>query len=100
VKLDGEQLRQWEQVVNDVSKEHIPLHCVKKIILRLGNRKQKTINIDALRRNGAEINEIDTIVGQTLYVHKDSIVNIDFIIDVASVAEIIQPFTDKLLKNL
>lgn len=100
MQFDNHTLKQWEEVVASVNKEHIPLHCVKKLILRLRHKKQKTINLLNLRKNGVDDEGIEDAVAQQLIDYQHDIINIDFVIDVESVAELIQPYTDKLLKDL
>ena len=100
MQLNDHELQQWEDVVASVSKEHIPLHCVKKLVLRLSGGKRKTINLGTLRKNGVDDESIDVTVNQQLNMHGQEITSIDFIIDVVAVAELIQPHTDNLLKDL
>lgn len=100
MQLDDHKLEQWEEVVASVSKEHIPLHCVKKLVLRLRGGKRKTINLADLRKHGVDLDGVETAVSQKLIEYQQDIVNIDFIIDVVSVAELIQPYTDRLLRDL
>ena len=62
--------------------------------------KQKTINLSRLRRDGLDDDEIEEIMNRNLHILGESVNNIDFILDVNTVAGIIQPATDKLLKSL
>ena len=70
------------------------------MVIRIAGGKQKTINLSRLRRDGLDDDEIEEIMNRNIFVLGDSVNNIDFILDVNTVAGIIQPATDKLLKSL
>jgi len=88
---------QWEDLISTVDKDQIPIDCVKKVLFKLKGGKQKTINLSTLRKQGLEIEEIETVVTRTMLDMNNVIVDMDFIIDVQIVAEHVQPITDKLL---
>jgi hypothetical protein len=90
----------WEHLIKEAPKTEVPLECLKKIIIKMYGKRQKTINLDVLRRQGLDIEEIETVLTRTLLELDDQVRDIEFIVDAALVAEIIQPETDKLLKNL
>lgn len=98
--LKVDEVEKWEDVVESVDKEHIPIDCVKKITLKLKGNRQKTINLETLRRNGLDVEEIEGVVSRTMGELNRQLVNVDFVIDVKSVAEHIQPLTDKILSKL
>lgn len=70
------------------------------MVIRIVGGKQKTINLARLRRDGLDDDEIEEIMNRNLHILGESVNNIDFILDVNTVAGIIQPATDKLLKSL
>ena len=70
------------------------------MVIRIVGGRQKTINLARLRRDGLDDDEIEEIMNRNIFVLGDSVNNIDFILDVNTVAGIIQPATDKLLKSL
>ena len=70
------------------------------MVIRIAGGKQKTINLSRLRRDGLDDDEIEEIMNRNLNILGESVNNIDFILDVNTVAGIIQPATDKLLKSL
>lgn len=98
-KFSDEFLEKWESIVEDVEKSTVPVDCIKKIVLRLENRKQKTINIKTLLTQGLTPEEVELVVGKKLSEHEPSIKRVEFFIDVESVASKIQPATDNLLKD-
>jgi Asp-tRNA(Asn)/Glu-tRNA(Gln) amidotransferase B subunit len=99
MKLVDDITKRWEEIVNDVDKEHIPIECVKKIVFKLEGSKQKTINLSVLRRQGLDSEEIQSVVERYIHENED-IVNMDFVLDIEAVASILQPETDKLLKDI
>jgi len=98
--LDHDFMIRWEQIVNDVDKDHCPISCVKKVIFRTKDRKQKTINLRQLRRQGIDDDSIERAVGAFIEENEDNIQDMELVLDVEAVAEIIQPETDRLLKGM
>ncbi len=100
MRLKVDDLEKWEDVVSSVDKDHIPIDCVKKVTLKLRGNRQKTINLETLRRNGLDIEEIEGVVSRTMTELGKDLLNIDFVIDVKTVAQHVQPMTDKFLSKL
>lgn len=100
MRLRVDEIEKWEEVISTVEKDHIPVDCVKKVTLKLQGNRQKTINLEMLRRNGLDIEEIESVVARTMSDLGREIVNVDFVIDVKSVARHVQPVTDKFLSKL
>lgn len=98
--LDHDFLAKWERIVNDVDKDHCPISCVKKVVFRTADRKQKTINLRTLRRQGIDDDSIENAVSSFIENHEQSIVSMELVLDIEAVAEIVQPETDKLLKGM
>jgi hypothetical protein len=97
--FSDEFIEKWEHIIRDVDVTEIPLECLKKVVIRLAGRKQKTINIQLLKRRGHNFDDIETIINHTLNELDLIITDVEFIVDVELVAEIVQPATDKLLKG-
>jgi len=98
--FSDEFIQQWEHIIEQVNKTEVPLECIKKVVIKLGDRRQKTINLAALRRQGLDLEEVETILTRTLTELGDTVRDIDFVVDVTEVAKLVQPETDKLLKDL
>ncbi len=90
----------WEHILEGVEKNRIPIQFVKKIVLKLRGKRQHTININSLIRQGLDPNHIEELVNKKLYELDDDIVNLEFILNIESIAETVQPETDKLLSGL
>lgn len=93
-------LQQWSQIVSTVDKTDFPLECLNKMVIRMEGRKQKTINIARLKKQGLTLDEIEAVMTRNLLEYDGDVVDIEFVVDIKSVAEIIQPETDKLLNKI
>jgi hypothetical protein len=93
-------LAKWEHIIDGVMATDVPLECIKKIVIKLDGRRQRTINIQALRRQGLNIENIEDMLTNTLYELGDTVNDVHFVVDIGAVAEIVQPETDKLLSSL
>ena len=91
---------QWEHILADVNKTDVPLECIKKVLIRLTGGRQKTINLHTLLKQGMDLTEIESMLTRFLTDHEREIRDVDFVIDVASVAKLVQPETDKILGKL
>ena len=98
--LSDEFLIKWEHIIDDVSKTDVPLECIKKIVIKLDGGKQKTINVHTLQKQGMQIEEIENMLARTFAELDAHIKDVDFVVDIKSVASIVQPETDKLLGKL
>ena len=97
--LDDDFLKRWEDIVNAVDKDHCPITCVKKVIF-LTQKGQKTNNIRNLRRQGIDEDSIEQAVSSFIESNETTIKSMELVLDVEAVAGIIQPETDKLLKDM
>jgi len=100
MKLDSDFIERWAEIVNGVEKHHCPIECVKKIVFRTTDKKQKTINFKKLRTQGLDNDNIEHIVSQFISNNEEDILSMELVLDIAAVAELIQPETDKLLKGM
>jgi len=93
-------LAKWEHIVNDVSKTDVPLECIKKIVIKFKNGRQRTVNLVALQRQGLDLEEVEAVLNRTFHDEHDNIRDVDFVVDISAVAGLVQPETDKLLGKL
>ena len=93
-------LKHWEGIIAEVNKTNIPVECIKKIIIKLAGKKQRTINLVTLRRQGLDWDEIETVINRTIIELGDQVITTEFVVDAVTVAEIVQPRTDELLTKL
>jgi hypothetical protein len=100
MQFSDEFLERWEHIIDDVDITDVPLECIKKVVIKLHGKRQRSINLSMLRRQGLDFEEIETIMTRTLTELGDAVRDVDFILDVGVIATIVQPETDKLLKDL
>ena len=100
MQLNDDFLDRWERIVADVNKTDVPLECIKKVVIKLQGKRQRTINIHTLQKQGLAIEEIEALLTRTFTQLDEEIVDVDFVVDIGSVAEMVQPETDKLLGKL
>jgi len=98
--LNDDFLTQWEHIIAGVNKTDVPLECIKKVVIKLAGGRQKTINVHTLLRQGLELEEVETMLTRFFRDNDNNIKDVDFVVDISSVAELVQPETDKLLGNL
>lgn len=98
--MSPEFIAKWEHILEDVEKQKIPVQFIKKIIVKLEGKRQNTINIEKFLQQGLEPEQIEDAVGRKLHELDDEIVSVEFILNVQSIAETVQPETDKFLKQL
>jgi len=90
----------WEHILEDVEMQKIPVQFIKKLVVKLEGKKQHTINIEKFLQQGLDPEQIEEAVGRKLQELDDKIVNIEFILNMQSIADTVQPETDKFLKQL
>ena len=100
MQFSNEFLNKWEHIIEEVNKTEIPLECIKKVVIRLHGKKQRTINLATLKKQGLDMDELEIVLTRTLTEFGDEVKDIDFVVDVSEVAKILQPETDKLLNGL
>ena len=98
--FSDEFLAMWEHIIEEVHKTEVPLECIKKVVIKLHGKRQRTINLQTLRRQGVDSEELETVLTRTLLELDDQVRDVEFMVDIGAVAELVQPETDKLLNNL
>lgn len=101
MKIAHTKLEKWKQVIDSIDQEMIPIDVVKKVVFKLEDGKQKTINLSTLRKQGLDIEDIEVVVNKNMTAITDSgIVKLDFVVDVNAVADRIEPFTKRYLEKI
>lgn len=98
--MSPEFFEKWEHIIEGVHKEKIPIEFIKKLIVKLKGRRQRTINVQLLLAQGLEPDEVEQAISSKLEEYDKSVVSVEFILDIEGIAEIIQPETDNLLRKL
>lgn len=98
--MSPEFIAKWEHILEDVEKNKIPIQFIKKMILKLDGKKQHTINVEKLLSQGLDPEQIEDVVSRKLNELEELVVSIEFILNVQSIADTVQPETDKYLNKL
>jgi len=93
-------IEKWEHILEDVEKNKIPVEFIKKLVIKLEGKKQHTINIEKFLTQGLDPEQIEDVVSRKLQEYDESVVGVEFILNVQSIADTVQPETDKLLGRL
>ena len=98
--MSPEFIEKWEHILEDVEKNKIPVQFIKKLIIKLQGKRQQTINIQKFLEQGLDPEQIEEAVSRKLDELDELIVSVEFILNVQSIADTVQPETDKLLSKL
>ena len=100
MSLSPELFEKWEHLIQDLEKSKIPIEFLKKIVLKMSGRRQRTINVAILLERGLDPDDIEEEISAKLEEYDDEIISIEFILDIEGIAETVQPVTDSLLSGL
>ena len=98
--MSPEFIELWEHIIEDVEKTKIPVQFIRKLVIKLHGKKQKTLNIEKFSSQGLDSDQIEEVISRKLQELDDSVVGVEFLLNVQSIAEAVQPETDKILGNL
>jgi len=98
--MSPEFIEKWEHILEDVEKNKIPIQFIKKLIIKLEGKRQQTLNIEKFLSQGLDPEQIEEAVSRKLHELDDLVVSVEFILNVQSIADTVQPETDKLLGRL
>jgi hypothetical protein len=98
--MTPEYIKKWENILEDVEKSRVPIQFIKKIVIKMVGKKQHTVNIQSLFKQGLEPDEAEGIISRKLDELDPLITSVEFILNVETIAETVQPQTDKLLGKL
>jgi hypothetical protein len=87
-------------LLKEIHKEHVPVNVLLYITVNLKDGTTVEVNIAQMLEEGGDPDIIEKAITERLDSLDDIITDVDFHISVESVAKTIQPFTDKLLKDL
>lgn len=93
-------IKQWEHIIDDVDKQKIPVEFIKKLVIKMQGKRQQTINIKKFLDQGLAPEQIEEAVSRKLQEYDDMIQSVEFVLNIESIAETVQPETNRLLKKL
>lgn len=98
--MSPEFIKQWEHIIDDIDKQKIPVEFIKKLVIKMQGKRQQTINIKKFLDQGLEPEQIEEAVSRKLQEYDDMILSVEFVLNIESIAETVQPETNRLLKKL
>ena len=98
--MSPEFIQKWENLLEDVDKQKVPVEFIKKLILKLRGKRQHTINIERLLKQGLDPEDIEDAISNKLIELDELVTGIEFILNVQIIADTVQPETDRLLNGL
>jgi hypothetical protein len=98
--MSPEFVEKWEHILEDVEKKHVPVQFIKKLIIKLEGKRQQTINIERFLKQGLEPEQIEEAVSRKLNELDPYVESVEFILNVQTIADTVQPETDRLLNKL
>jgi len=93
-------IEKWEHILEDVEKNKVPVQFIKKLVIKLSGKRQQTINIQKFLEQGLDPEQIEEAVSRKLNELDDQITSVEFILNVQTIADTVQPETDRLLGKL
>jgi hypothetical protein len=90
----------WEKLIKEIHKEQVPIGVLRYLTVNLKDGTSVDVNVAEMLDEGADPEIVEQLINKKLKDLDDIISDVDFHISVDSVAKVIQPFTDQLLKDL
>ena len=99
-KLNMNVKKRWQDIVRDVDKKEVPVTVLQRIIVKLIDGTDLSIDVKQLLEDGQHPDDIEELLNEKFRDLDEYIENVDFFIDIDKVVGAVQPETDKVLKNL
>lgn len=93
-------IKQWEHILEDVEKQKIPVEFIKKLVIKLRGKRQQTVNIKKFLDQGLDPEQVENAISKKLNEMDEDILSVEFVLNIDSIAETVQPETDRLLGKL
>jgi len=90
----------WERLLKEIVKEQVPVTVLKDICVNLKDGTTVEVDVEQLLSEGVDPEQLEKIINKKLAQLDMYISDVDFHISVDSVAKTVQPYTDKILKDL
>jgi hypothetical protein len=99
-RLNLNSKEKWEKLLKEVSKEQVPVTVLRNLTVNLKDGTTVDVNVEDLLKEGVDPEHLEKIINDKLNQLDIYIKDVDFHISVDSVAKTVQPYTDKILKDL
>ena len=90
----------WKSILKTVTKDEVPMALLEMVTVNLIDGTQVEINITQLLNEGHDPDDIEIMINSRLKKLDEIIKDVDFFINIDSVAKTVQPVTDDILKHL
>jgi predicted DNA-binding antitoxin AbrB/MazE fold protein len=99
-RLKVSKKEQWTNILKEIEAKDAPISCMESIQVNLKDGTSVIIDIKQLVAEGNDPELIEYMIQSKLKALDHIINDVDFYISVDSVAKVIQPITDNILKDL
>ena len=100
MQIAVDDVEKFRLVLNEIDQEMVPVDHIKKVVFKLQDGKQKTINLERLKKQGLHIEDIEVVVNRHLTSFSNQVNRLHFVLDVESIAKKIKPLTERYLEKL
>ena len=99
-KINVSARQHWETILKSVTKDEVPVEMLEFLTVNLIDGTKVNVNIRQLLEDGKTPKEIETEINERLEALDAMVEDVDFFICIDSVANIVQPITNLVLKDL
>lgn len=90
----------WNKILKEVEKESVPVDVLQAVTFKLVDGTDVKVNIKELINSGYSSEEVEAFLNEKLEQLESYIDDVDYFVNVDDVANVIQPMTDSILKDL
>jgi hypothetical protein len=98
-RINIDSRERWKSILKTVTKDEVPVALIQTVTVNLIDGTQVDVDITELLKDGYSPDEIEVMLNTRLAALDNVIKDVDFFINVDSVAKTVQPVTDDILKN-
>jgi uncharacterized membrane protein YqiK len=98
-RINIDSRERWKSILKTVTKDEVPVALIQVVTVNLIDGTQVDVDIRELLAEGFSNDEIEVMLNTRLQALDNVIKDVDFFINIDSVAKTVQPVTDDILKN-
>jgi hypothetical protein len=98
-RINIDSRERWKSILKTVTKDEVPVALIQVVTVNLIDGTQVDVDIRELIAEGFSNDEIEVMLNTRLQALDNVIKDVDFFINIDSVAKTVQPVTDDILKN-
>jgi hypothetical protein len=100
LKLLITEREKWKQILADIDKPEAPVSMIEKIEIELVDGTVFNIHVRDLLEEGFDEHELENLINHRMDAADHLIKDANFFINADTVANTVQPITNRILKNL